>query len=614
MSAADRRLLRAALVIALLLATLTYAVTRVFVLNFSTAGPNATALLSLLLVTGWTLPVAARLDPATRDRVALLLAGAGLAAALLGSPAVALVGAAAAGAALVSLLAADARALGERIGVAVGVGLLVVLAGRAALGAVAPFAGPAGRAGLVAVFGALLLATLGVRRRSAPTSLDRLPRLAPLFAAPFLAALWLGYPTVAARWAGRPYLAAVALSAVGLLAGTGWVADRGAPARRGAAAWGTLLVGSLAALLTGLEVAVVACLPGTAALVVLAATGGAGERSVTSAWRSVVGAQLAALVLVVGFVLAVNWAFVPGVGPLLHGLEPAFVLALGGLVALLAVGAAIGDGDAPGAVAPDETRRSLAAGVGAGLVGVLAGVLRAPAPPDGTGPAPLRVATYNVHQFVDASGAYNLRAVARLLRGRGLGVVGLQETEGARITAGNVHGVRWLAAALGRHYHPGPDTRVGGYGVALLSAWPIRDVEVVELPTDGTVSRPAMRATVEHPDGAFPVVVAHLEVAGDVRVAQARRVVELVDGAARAVVLGDFNATPDEAVIETMTGSFTDAWAAAGEGDGFTYSAGRPRRRIDYVFARGFDATDAAVFGGPDVSDHRAVSATLERE
>jgi endonuclease/exonuclease/phosphatase family metal-dependent hydrolase len=225
----------------------------------------------------------------------------------------------------------------------------------------------------------------------------------------------------------------------------------------------------------------------------------------------------------------------------------------------------------------------------------------------------LRVATYNVHQFLDANGQYNLASVATVLREQDAGIVGLQETEGARITSGNVHGVRWLAEALGYHYHPGPDTETGGYGVALLSAWPVRDVQVVELPTDGTVTRPAMRATVDHPDGAFPVVVAHLEVGGDVRTRQAARVLELVDGTPRAVVVGDFNATPDEAVVDTMTDQFTDAWAAAGEGDGDTFSAGRPRRRIDYVFVRGFEPTDSVVFGGPGESDHRGVRATLDR-
>jgi endonuclease/exonuclease/phosphatase family metal-dependent hydrolase len=611
-SADDTRLARATLAVALLLVTLTYAVTRVFVLNFSTAGPNATALLALSLVTGWTLPVAVRVDAARRDPVLVALAAVGVAGSLLGGPVVALVGAALVGIALTPMLAVDAARLGARVGVAVGVGSLLVLAVRSLNGAVAAYATLPGTVGLVALLVALAATTAGLGRADDGGPVTALPRLAPLFAAVFLAALWLGFPTVSARWAGRPYLAAVALAALGLLAGAGGVATYGAPGRRGALVWGGVLVASLAALLTASTVALAALLPATAALVVLAAVGGRGATTPRRAGLAVVATQLVGLVLVVTFVLAVNWAFVPGVGPLVRGLEPVTVTALGVLVAVTAALAA-GDVASTAPPAPDATRRTLVGGIGGALLAVVGALARAPRPDDASTPDDLHVATYNLHQFLDANGDYNLESVAATLRDQEAGIVGLQETEGARITSGNVYGVRWLAEALGYHYHPGPDTETGGYGVALLSAWPIQDVQVVELPTDGTVTRPAVRAVVAHPDGAIPVVVAHLEVAGAVRARQAERVVGLVDGEPRAVVVGDFNATPDEAVVDVMTDHFTDAWAAVGEGDGDTYSAGRPRRRIDYVFVRGFEPTDATVFGGPGESDHRGVRATLDR-
>lgn len=607
----DYRLVRAALAVALLLVTLTYAVTRVFVLNFSTAGPNATALLALLLVTGWTLPLAVRGDSPPPERLLVGVVAGGVAFALLGGPVLALVGAALVGLTVTPLLAVDAGRLDGRIGVAFGLGLLVVLAVRGATGAVSAYATPVGGAALVALL--LGLAALTTRLDDDTPPVDALPRLAPTFVAVFLAALWLGFPTAVARWAGRPYLPTVALSALGLLAGCTWVASLGAPGRRGALAWGLLLVAGVARLLSVDGVPFVGLPLALAALVVLASTGGTGSERPRRTGVAVSGAQLLALGLVVAFVFAVNWAFVPGVGPLFRGLESSIVLALAALVGATAALAVRGRADPTESTGIDDTRRVLVGGVGAGVAALAGTLFRSPRPPSSEGSGLLTVATYNVHQFFDADGDYNLRAVADVLESGEYDIVGLQETEGARVTSGNVHGVRWLAAALGYHYHSGPDTRVGGYGVALLSKWPIDEAEVVELPTDGTVSRPALRATVEHPDGPIPVVVAHLEVDGEVRVRQARRVVELVGDAPRAVVLGDFNATPDEAVVETMTDSFTDAWAAAGEGDGFTFSASRPRERIDYVFVRGFEPTDASVFGNATESDHRGVAATLDR-
>jgi endonuclease/exonuclease/phosphatase family metal-dependent hydrolase len=603
-----RRLVRAALAVALLLVTLEYAVTRVFVLNFSTAGPNATALLALLLLSGWSLPLVPRLAPGRRDGVLFGLTAGGVALSLLGGPVVALLGTALAGLALTPLLAFGAAHLRDRVGVAFALGLLLVLALRGLTGATQAYATSLGRWGLVVLLLGLAAVDTSLSRDDDAATVETLSHLAPLVGGVFLAALWLGAPTTPAQWAGRPYLPAVALAALGLVLGTAWVMERGVPTVRGTAVAGPLLVGSLAALLTGGVLAVVALAPALAALVVLVGAAGRGDLTPARAGLAVLAVQIAGLGCVLGFVFAVNFAFVPGADGL-RGLEGAFVLVLAVVVWVAAVLAVRSPTTA--ARTPDSERRSLLAGLAAGALGVAGAFLRTPRAT--AAPTDLRVATYNLHQWVDAGGQYNLRAVARLLRGRDVGVVGLQETEGARITAGHVHGVRWLAETLGYHWHPGPDTATGGYGVALLSAWPLRDVEVVELPrTDGAV-RVAMRATVAHPDGPFRVVNAHLETAGEVRVAQAQRVRALAAGADRVVVLGDFNATPNEDPIDTVTDTLTDAWAAAGDGSGDTYSASDPFQRIDYTFVRGFSVGDASVFGGPEESDHRGVSATLER-
>ena len=603
-----RRLVRAALAVALLLVTLEYAVTRVFVLNFSTAGPNATALLALLLLSGWSLPPAVRPDPGRRDGLLVGLTAGGVALSLLGGPVVALLGTAIAGLALTPLLALDAAHLRDRVGLAFALGLLLALALRGLTGAVQAYATALGRFGLLALLLGLAAVGISLARDDDAATVETLSHLAPLVGAVFLAALWLGAPTTPARWAGRPYLPAVALAALGLVLGAAWVAERGAPTVRGTAVAGLLLVGSLAALLSGRVLAVAALPPALAGLVVLADTAGRGDPTPAHAGLAVLAVQVAGLGCVLGFALAVNFAFVPGADGL-RGLEGAFVLVLAVVVWVAAVLAV--RGPATATRRPTPARRSLLAGLAAGALGVAGAVLRTPrATAD---PTDLRVATYNLHQWVDAGGQYNLRAVARLLRGEDAGVVGLQETEGARVTAGHVLGVRWLAETLGYHWHPGPDTATGGYGVALLSAWPLRDVEVVELPRTDSAVRVAMRATVEHPDGPFRVVNAHLETAGEVRVAQAARVRELAAGADRAVVLGDFNATPDEAPIATVTATLTDAWAAAGDGPGYTYSASDPFQRIDYAFVRGFEVTGASVFGGPEESDHRGVCTTLQR-
>jgi len=55
------------------------------------------------------------------------------------------------------------------------------------------------------------------------------------------------------------------------------------------------------------------------------------------------------------------------------------------------------------------------------------------------------------------------------------------------------------------------------------------------------------------------------------------------------------------------------AWEAGGEGDGFTFPAATPQRRIDYVFVTRGITVDRAWVPETEASDHRPVVAELRR-
>jgi endonuclease/exonuclease/phosphatase family metal-dependent hydrolase len=64
-------------------------------------------------------------------------------------------------------------------------------------------------------------------------------------------------------------------------------------------------------------------------------------------------------------------------------------------------------------------------------------------------------------------------------------------------------------------------------------------------------------------------------------------------------------------VYDVLTAAFDDPWAGSG-GEGFTYSAGDPRQRIDYALAgRDWRVERGAVVGTPTVSDHLGVSVEI---
>jgi endonuclease/exonuclease/phosphatase (EEP) superfamily protein YafD len=79
------------------------------------------------------------------------------------------------------------------------------------------------------------------------------------------------------------------------------------------------------------------------------------------------------------------------------------------------------------------------------------------------------------------------------------------------------------------------------------------------------------------------------------------------------VVGGDFNATPDHPGFARLKAlGLRDAWTECGSGDGFTYPAAAPAKRIDYLFLTGDLQCSAAALLTTAISDHRPLMVTLK--
>ena len=77
---------------------------------------------------------------------------------------------------------------------------------------------------------------------------------------------------------------------------------------------------------------------------------------------------------------------------------------------------------------------------------------------------------------------------------------------------------------------------------------------------------------------------------------------------------GDFNSEPDSAVVRRIRDAgLRDAWTECGQGDGLTYPADAPAKRIDYVFLTGTLRCTAAEVIDTRISDHRPLLVTLDR-
>jgi endonuclease/exonuclease/phosphatase family metal-dependent hydrolase len=629
--AVARRVLLVGTLGAPLFPTLHWALTRIYALNFSTAGPNTTALLALALLTGWTVALAPRLRARPRlvtAALAALVLATGLSTVRVGVGGLL----AALGVQLlaVAVLAALVQGTdGVTVGLGGATGVTVFVALRAWLDTAPTYATPEGAYALIALALLALGGWLRLLRAGDPfPAADFSVPLAPFAAFVLAQGAFLAMPAAVAAWALRPYPLTALATVAGLLTGGALLVGRGAPDDRETAGWLVVFVVAVAALLwVDRAGSGVAALPAQAAAVVLLAAGSrvtGPRRPVREAGRVVV-LQFAGIVLLFLHVAALNWAFMPApLDSLARGRLPLFLFAacllLPATIAAPWLRRRLGSGADERDPPLDHDRRELLGLAGAGTLGLagvaaregVAGVRAA----DGS---PLTVMTYNVHQYLAPDGDYNLRAVRDVIASADPDIVGLQESDSGRLTAGGFDGVRWLAHALGYHHTFGTPTGDGSYGAALLSRWPIANERVEYLPVNRSPPRPALVADVQTPQGPLPVVATHFqtEKPGDRRAAEAERIVSIAADLDRAVLLGDFNTPPsdDQRAHRVLDGAFTDAWTAAnGAGGGETYSAADPTKRIDYVWLQGDWRVDAArVVGGPAASDHRAVVATLSR-
>jgi endonuclease/exonuclease/phosphatase family metal-dependent hydrolase len=236
----------------------------------------------------------------------------------------------------------------------------------------------------------------------------------------------------------------------------------------------------------------------------------------------------------------------------------------------------------------------------------------------------VRVLVYNIHAGKDAAGVDNLAGVAALVRDTRADLVLLQEVDQGTRRSGNVDQPAVLALRTGLHVAFGSalDYDGGEYGVAILSRWPIIDDTLIHLPVEPPQQRAggsheprgALRTVVQAPWGRTIVFTTHLDASGPdtYRRQEGRTVSALVADARRSnafvMIGGDFNSTPESLAQQELRASgLRDAHGECGRGDGFTFPAESPVKRIDYLFLTGPMTCTSAEVIETRVSDHRPV-------
>jgi endonuclease/exonuclease/phosphatase family metal-dependent hydrolase len=240
----------------------------------------------------------------------------------------------------------------------------------------------------------------------------------------------------------------------------------------------------------------------------------------------------------------------------------------------------------------------------------------------------VRVLVFNIHAGKDAAGRDNLADVAQLVRTSSADLVLLQEVDRGTNRSGKVDQLQTLidATRYGGVFARSLDYDGGQYGIGALSPRGFVFNETVPLPVlpvqaragGSHEARVALVATAQTTRGRLQMVNTHLDASADesYRLQEAEGVLNAVRPRAShptpVVLGGDFNSEPASAVVQKLRAAgLRDAWTECGQGDGFTYPAEQPTKRIDYVFLTASLRCTAAEVIDTRISDHRPLLVTL---
>lgn len=240
----------------------------------------------------------------------------------------------------------------------------------------------------------------------------------------------------------------------------------------------------------------------------------------------------------------------------------------------------------------------------------------------------LKVLVFNIHAGKDAAGVSNLNDVAALARDVAADVVLLQEVDRLTKRSGNVDQVKVLedasrfAAAFGRSL----DYDGGQYGIAALSRAGFEARFTESLPVTPVQARAggsyepraALVVVARTPIGRLTALNTHLDASRDdtYRLQEVAHVLAILERSRKSklpvVAGGDFNAEPGSEVHKRiLAAGLRDSWLECGSGDGFTYPADKPIKRIDYLFLTGSLRCVRAAVIETQISDHRPLLVTV---
>jgi len=204
----------------------------------------------------------------------------------------------------------------------------------------------------------------------------------------------------------------------------------------------------------------------------------------------------------------------------------------------------------------------------------------------------LRIMTYNIHVGVGMDKKLDLKRIADVINKEKPDLVGLQEVDrGVKRTEGKDE-IAELAALTRMDYAfaHNLDFQGGQYGVAILSRFLLKNVDHRMFENKREAERRGMlHVQVELDNQVINFVTTHLDYQyEDGRVFETEQMLKfLTEVKGPLIIVADMNDEPTGDAYKMMVPNFDDAWVASrAKGEGFSFPADKPIKRIDYIFYR----------------------------
>ncbi len=229
---------------------------------------------------------------------------------------------------------------------------------------------------------------------------------------------------------------------------------------------------------------------------------------------------------------------------------------------------------------------------------------------------PVRVMSYNLHNGFNPNGRLDPDALAQTIQEANPDVVALQEVERGWLIDSNLDLLSYLSERLQMPYIFGP-TADPIWGNAILSRYPIKEWGNVPLPPRTLLlKRGFMWARIDVGSGEELLFIAthydHIDKDTEIRQQQSPEIVKFWNQRTRTVFLGDLNAHPDAKEVAMLRdGGLSDAFTAAGSGNGFTFESILPSRRIDYIWTSPDLSVRDFIIPKSAASDHLGIAVTV---